>query len=55
MANDEEARVKLTSTQLRRLKSAVKKKKDSDNVKNTLKNFQDEELSHYLFLTIRLN
>ena len=27
MANDEEARVKLTSTQLRILKSAVKKKK----------------------------
>ena len=27
MANDEEARVKLTSTQLRRLKSAAKKKK----------------------------
>ena len=27
MANDEEARVKLTSTQLRRLKSAVKKKR----------------------------
>ena len=52
MANYEEARVKLTNTQLNKLKSPVKKKTGA-TLRITKKNFQDEELTHELFLTIR--
>ena len=50
MANYQEARVKLTNTQLNKLKSAAK------NMTGTIlrlckKNFEDEELPHELFLT----
>ena len=49
MASYEEARVKLTNTQLNKLKSAAK-----NNTETTLriskKNFQDEKLPHGLFL-----
>ena len=49
MASYEEARVKLTNTQLNKLKSAAK-----NNTGTTLriskKNFQDEKLPHGLFL-----
>ena len=52
MANYEEARVKLTNTQQNKLKSAAKNKTGTAlRIKN--KNFQDEELSHELFLTTR--
>ena len=44
MAHYQDARVKVTSTQLNKLKSAVKINK---------KKFQEEELTHDLFLTIR--
>ena len=52
MANYEEARVKLTNTQLNRLKS-VSKDKAGTILRITKKNFQDEELPHELFLTTR--
>ena len=52
MANYEEARVKLTNTQLNKLKFPVKKKTGA-TLRITKKNFQDEELTHELFLTIR--
>ena len=52
MANYEEARVKLTNNQQNKLKSAAKNKTGTAlRIKN--KNFQDEELSHELFLTTR--
>ena len=42
MSNYEETRVKLTNTQLNKLKSAAKI--SLDNIKKTKKNFQNEEL-----------
>ena len=50
MANYEEARIKLTNTQLNELKGAVETKTGA-TLKRTKKNFQDEELPHELFLT----
>ena len=52
MANYQEVRVKLTITQLNKLKSAAKNKTRT-TLKLTEKNFEDEELSHELFLTTR--
>ena len=49
MASYEEVRVKLTNTQLRKLKSATKNKTETTWIKK--KNFQDEELSNELFIT----
>ena len=48
----EEARVKLTNTQLQKLKAAVKNK-TGKTLRITKKNFQDDELPHELFLTTR--
>ena len=45
MENNEEARVKLSNTQLKKLKSLAKNKTGT-TLKMTKKNFQDEELSH---------
>ena len=45
-----EARVKLTNTQLNKLKSAAKIKTGT-TLRTTKKNFQDEELPHELFIT----
>ena len=50
MANYEEARVKLTNNQLKKLKSAVKNKSEA-TLRIIKKYFQDEELPHELFLT----
>ena len=52
MVNYEEARVKLTNTQLNKLKSAAKNKTGT-TLRITEKNFQGEELIHELFLTTR--
>ena len=52
MANYQEARVKLTNTQLNKLKSAPKNNAGTILRKNK-KNFEDEELPHELFLTTR--
>ena len=52
MANYEEAKVKLTNTQLNKLKSAVKNKTQTI-LRLSKKNFEDEELLHELFLTTR--
>ena len=52
MTNYEEARVKLTNCQLNKLNSAAKNKTGT-TLRITKKNFQDEELSHELFLTTR--
>ena len=52
MVNYEEVRVKLTNTQLNKLKSTAKNKTET-TLKVTTKNFQDHELSHELFLTTR--
>ena len=52
MANYQEARVKLTSTQLNNLKSAAKNKTGTI-LRINKRNFQDEELSHELFLRTR--
>ena len=52
MARYEEARVKLTNTQLNKLKSAAKDK-NGTILSITKKNFQDEDLPHKLFLTTR--
>ena len=49
MANYQEPRVKLTNTQLKKLKSEAKNK--SRTILITKKNYQDEELPHELFLT----
>ena len=46
----EKARVKLTNTQINKLKSAAKNKTGT-TLRITKKNFQNEELSHELFLT----
>ena len=52
MENYEEARVKLTNTQLKKLKSAAKNKAGK-TLRITNKTFQDEELPHELYLTLR--
>ena len=52
MANDQEVRVKLTNTQLNKLKSAAKNKTGTI-LRLIKKNFDDEELPHELLLTIR--
>ena len=52
MASYQEPRVKLTNTQLSKLKS-VSKKKTGTVLRLNKKNFEDEELLHELFLTTR--
>ena len=52
MTNYQEERVKLTNTQLKKLKSAGKNN-DGAILRITEKNFQAEELPHELFLTKR--
>ena len=52
MANHQEHKVKLTNTQLNKLKSAAKNKAGTI-LKINNKNFEDEELPHELFLTTR--
>ena len=52
MANYQEVRVKLTNTQLSKLKSAAKNKAGTI-LRLNKKNFEDEELPHELFLTTR--
>ena len=52
MANYQEAKVKLTNTQLNKLKSAAKNI-TGRILRLTKKNFKDEELPHELFLTAR--
>ena len=52
MRNYQEARVKLTNTQLNKLKSAAKNKIGT-TLRIAKKTFQDEELRHELFLTTR--
>ena len=52
MANYQQARVKLTNTQLIKLKSAAKNKTGTI-LRLNKKNFEDEEFSHKLFLTTR--
>ena len=48
MVNYQEARVKLTNTQLNKLKSAIKNKTGTI-LRINKKNFQDEEMPHELF------
>ena len=52
MTNYQEARVKLTNTQLKKLKSAAKNKTGTI-LKMNKKNFEDKELLHELFLTTK--
>ena len=52
MVNYEEITVKLTNTQLNKLRFTVKNKTETI-LRITKKNFQDEELPHELFLTTR--
>ena len=52
MANYQEARVKLTNTQLNKLKSAAKNKTGTI-LRINIKNFEEEELPHELLLTTR--
>ena len=52
MANYQEGRVKLTNTQLNKLKPAAKSKTGTI-IRSNRKNFEDEELPHELFLTTR--
>ena len=52
MANHQEVRVKLTNKQLNKLKSEAKNKTGTI-LRFNKKNFEDEELSHELFLTKR--
>ena len=52
MTHYEEVRIKLTNTQLNKLKSAAKNKTGT-TLKINKKNFQDEELPHKLLLTTR--
>ena len=54
MINCQEARVKLTNTQLNKIKSAGKNKTGTILTINN-KNFEDEELPHGLFLTKKTN
>ena len=49
MTSYEEARVKLTNTQLNKLKSAAKNKTGTI-LRLNKKNYKDEELPHELFL-----
>ena len=51
MANYQEVRVKLTNTQLNKLKSAAKNKTGTRKTLINKKNFEDEELPHELFIT----
>ena len=56
MANYEEVRVKITNTQLNKLKSTAKKKKKKKigtTLSMTKKNFQYEEVTHELLLITR--
>ena len=54
MPNYQETRVKLTNTQLNKLKSAAKKKKKTGTIlRINKKNIQDKEMPHELFLTTR--
>ena len=54
MANYEEVRVKITNTQLNKLKSTAKKKKKiGTTLSMTKKNFQYEEVTHELLLITR--
>ena len=50
MTNYQEVRVKLTNTQLNKLKSAAKNKTVTV-LRLNMKKFEDEELPHKLFLT----
>ena len=52
MENYQDERVKLTNTQLTKLKSASKKRTGAILRLNT-KNFEDKELPHEFFLTTR--
>ena len=52
MSNYQEARVKITNTQLSKLKSAAKPKTGTI-LRFNKKNFEDEELPHEFFLTTR--
>ena len=52
MANHREVRVKLTNTQLNKLKSAVKNKPGT-KLRMNQKNFGDEKLPHELILTTK--
>ena len=52
MADYQKARVKLTNTQLNKLKSAAKNNTGTI-LRLNKKNFEDEELPHALFLTTR--
>ena len=52
MSNHQEARVKLTNTQLNNLKPAARNKTGTI-LRLNKKNFEDEELPHELFLTTR--
>ena len=52
MADYQEARVKLTNTQSNKLRSAAKNKAGT-TLRLNKENFEDEELPHELFLTIR--
>ena len=52
MANYQEARVKLTNTQLNKLKSTATNKTGTI-LRFNKKNFEDEELPHELFITTR--
>ena len=52
MANYEEARLKLTSTQLSKLESAAKNN-NGTTLRIIKKSFQDEELPHELFVIAR--
>ena len=52
MANYQEATVKLTNTQLNKLKPAAKNKTGTI-LRLNKKNFEDEELPHELFVTTR--
>ena len=52
MANYEDSRVKLTNSQLNKLKSAAKNKTGTI-LRSAKRNFQDEKLPHELLLTTR--
>ena len=52
MSHYQEARVKLTNSQLNKLKSTAKNKTGT-TLRMNKKNFKDEDLAHELFLTTR--
>ena len=52
MTNYQEVRIKLTNTQLKKIKFATKNKA-GEMLRMTKRKFQDEKLSHELFLTKR--